>query len=78
MSACRSCGARVTWLMTAVGKRIPVDEDPVANGNIVVDQGLLCSVFRDAATAEQFCPGEPRYLPHWATCPDAPTWRRRP
>ena len=33
MSTCRSCQARITWLETAAGKRIPVDEDPVPAGN---------------------------------------------
>lgn len=66
----------MTWLVTAAGKRIPVDEDPISNGNIVVDHGLLCSVFRDAATAEQLCPGEPRYVSHFATCPQAKKWRQ--
>lgn len=79
MPACRSCHARITWLRTPGGKAIPVDEDPVEDGNIVIDVErcqLVARVFKDAEMARSFAPEEPRYVSHFQTCPDAPEWRR--
>lgn len=70
MARCRSCGARITWLETEAGKRIPVDEDPVVDGNVVVLKGTKCRILRKGERAEA-----PRYVAHWATCPDASHWR---
>ena len=75
MGTCRSCNRRITWLKTPGGKAMPVDEDPVPEGNVVVI-GQMAKVCKNAAAAEKACPGEPRYMPHWATCPDGPKWRR--
>ena len=79
MAICKSCGARITWLETAGGKRIPIDEDPVENGNIVTDvvEGrLVASVFRTPELAAGFAPDEPRYVSHFVTCPQAGAWRK--
>lgn len=73
MSACRSCHAPVVWVRTAAGKRMPLDPDPVAGGNVVVNG--------DVATV--LPPGTPmpvgvhRYQSHFATCPQASTHRRK-
>jgi hypothetical protein len=80
MPSCRSCGKRITWLKTAGGKAIPVDEDPTENGNIVIDVErcqLVARVFKDAEAAKAAGAEEPRYISHFVTCPDAPEWRRR-
>ncbi|MBN1628154.1 MAG: hypothetical protein JW990_00170 [Thermoleophilia bacterium] len=74
MSACRSCGARITWLETAGGGRMPVDEDPTPEGNVVV-VGKMAKVCKNAAAAEALYPGQPRYLSHFVTCPQAGAWR---
>ena len=79
MPACRSCGARITWLKTPGGKSIPVDEDPTEDGNIVIDVErcqLVARVFKDAEHAKAAGAEEPRYKSHFATCPDGPKWRR--
>lgn len=72
MSTCRSCGARITWLRTMAGKAVPVDEDPVPDGNIVV--------LGDSDTCQMLKKGEettkPRYISHFATCPQAREWRK--
>lgn len=75
MSACKSCRALITWLETAGGGRIPVDEDPVPEGNIVV-VGKMAKVFRNAQAAAEACPDEPRYLSHFVSCPQAGAWRK--
>ncbi len=71
MSTCKSCGARITWLTTAAGKAMLVDEDPVPYGNIVVVDGTRCRVLE---RGEEY--DGPRYVTHFATCPQAPDWRR--
>lgn len=80
MNTCRSCGARITWLKTAAGKSIPVDEDPAPDGNIVVDEGIARVLGREEMaqvkrTANELY-FEPRYRSHFATCPQAREWRR--
>lgn len=74
MAACRSCGAPVVWKRTPKGKPIPLDPNPVDNGNIVVDGntaevvGPLEAIARGAGQL---------YVSHFATCPDANHHRNR-
>lgn len=77
MNNCRSCGARITWLRSLSGKSIPVDEDPVEGGNIVVlGPSDSCRVYRNAEAAQSENPDKPRYVSHFATCPQAGEWRK--
>jgi hypothetical protein len=71
MSQCRSCSAEIRWVFTAMGGRIPLDAEPVADGNIVL-RGHTAHVIKADTVVP---PGEPRYMPHHATCPDAKRWR---
>lgn len=80
-AVCRSCGAPVRWVETERGKPMPIDVDPVANGNIVV----RLSDVRRGEVAVVIGPlealsltTEARYVSHFATCPQAETWRRTP
>lgn len=75
MSTCRSCGARITWLETAGGKKIPVDEDPVPDGNIVI-VGTMAHFLGKHDVSELALEG-PRYVSHFVTCPQAGEWRGR-
>lgn len=61
---CRSCSARVLWVSTPDGKRMPLDADPVRR--IVID----------AAQGETMV-GRVRnvYTSHFETCPHADRWR---
>jgi len=34
---CQSCGAAIFWALTTEGHRIPMNEAPVPDGNIVLD-----------------------------------------
>jgi len=34
---CRSCKAKIEWAITPDGYRIPLDPDPVPDGNIILD-----------------------------------------
>jgi hypothetical protein len=71
MTTCQSCGAPITWGITREGKRIPIDEMPSAKGNLLK---MECENVRVASVVDP--PGE-RWVSHFATCPQAKTWRRR-
>lgn len=68
---CRSCGAEVIWLVHArTGKPAPIDVEPVEGGNVRrLGEGQYVI---DAAPDLM---GEPRYVSHYVTCPDAERWR---
>ncbi len=77
MNRCRSCHAPVRWAVTANGKRIPVDADPMAEG------GNLLLSLDDPPTATVVDPGAlmlvddgKRFVSHFVTCPDADEHRR--
>jgi hypothetical protein len=72
MAACRSCEAPVIWAETTTGKKMPLDARPTAKGNLV----FLAGVAR-GATDEDRRLKRPLYTSHFATCPDAATFRRR-
>lgn len=74
MSACKSCKAVIYWVMTESGKSMPVDP-PNPDGNVKVwrdpDDGRLRSGMNppDGVRVN-------RTTSHYATCPDADTWRK--
>lgn len=77
---CRSCHAAIIWGISAAGKDIPVDAEPVQDGNLQLTPatGILgnkpivmaVSVARRARYSKL-------YVAHFATCPEADKWRRR-
>lgn len=69
---CRSCGAPITWkTYDRTGKQIPLDREPRADGNLVVE-GKTCR------QADQLLDREKtRFVTHFATCPDAEDWRTK-
>lgn len=70
-SACRSCGASIVWARTDSGRLMPVDREPSAQGRLVLrtEDGEL-----HVRVAEENARGV-RHRPHFATCPDADSWR---
>jgi hypothetical protein len=42
MIVCRSCGASIEWAITPNGKKMPLDKEPVADGNILVEMRTNC------------------------------------
>jgi hypothetical protein len=71
MAECRSCGAAIRFVFTAMGGRMPLDLEPVDDGPVVLRGNTAYVIKRD----EDVPKGEPRYVPHHATCPDAKRWR---
>jgi hypothetical protein len=81
MAACRSCEAEVRWVVVvASGKRMPLDPQPVADGNVVLLSGnetvrVLSKAEAERRAAQPGGPG-PLYKSHFATCPNGPAHRR--
>lgn len=72
---CRSCGADILWIHSAAGNLMPLDAEPVANGNIFVLDGKARFVSNDLF--EPMLPEGPRYQSHFASCPEAAKWRKK-
>jgi hypothetical protein len=83
VSACRSCRAEIWWAETLAGKRIPVDTEPAPDGNVVLLRGGRGEappvvLVMSQAQADTVIPDVgPRYMSHYATCPQAAEWRKR-
>jgi hypothetical protein len=70
---CRSCGAPIVWALTSSSKRMPLDADPRADGGFWLISG--CAVAVGSAQTETE-PLRPRYVSHFATCPNARKHRK--
>jgi hypothetical protein len=67
---CKSCSAPIEWVKSArTGKAMPLDIEPTDNGNLVVIDGV--------AHPRLAGDTKPRRTSHFATCPQAESWRRR-
>jgi hypothetical protein len=88
-TACVSCGGGIIWAINGTtGKRMPVDAEPVENGNVVLaimGQGrTVCGKWRHRGTVvatvlkkgQSVEAGRPRRVSHFATCPNAASHRR--
>lgn len=79
LDRCRSCRAPIIWLtIRPGGRRMPIDADPIADGNIIADlaQAVGIVIPAGALTFLDDTPGEARYRSHFASCPQAAEWRR--
>lgn len=85
-STCKSCGARIAWVRTVEGRNMPMDVGPSEHGNLRVVGRMgahpVVAAYADAAAAAhaatmQGLPDEPRWLSHFATCPNAAQHRKR-
>lgn len=76
MTACKSCQSPITWLHTVTGLRIPIDVQPVADGNIRVIGDVAHVV---GATIDLLDPSDDgtRYVSHFVSCVDSRSWRRK-
>ena len=77
MDKCRFCGAPVIWVQTDKGKTMPIDPDPVEHGNLrLIPVGETGKVhYLKKGELEEDSP-EPRYVSHFATCPNAKQHRK--
>jgi hypothetical protein len=62
---CRSCGVYVHWAKTAKGRPHPLSAVDPGTGNVAIRDGL--AIFG--------APGTGNYISHFASCPEAASWR---
>lgn len=81
-TVCRSCQAPIRWARTTTGNLMPLDYEPVTQGNVLLTgrrvegrQGLLDEC-RVEAGPPMFDDGTARYVAHFVTCPQADQWRK--
>jgi hypothetical protein len=68
---CVTCRAPIRWAFTVNGKPMPLDPDPVAGGNVALDDTGRATVVPADRRAG------PLYVAHFTTCPYAAEHRRR-
>jgi hypothetical protein len=81
LARCRSCNGAVIWTTNVqTGKRMPVNPTPRLGGNVVLTSG------NDGPEARVLPPSEVKarqergielHVSHFATCPQAGSWRKR-
>lgn len=80
-AVCRSCKAPIRWAKTESGKSMPLDIEPVADGNVVVDDIGVAHVLKDRAAINESLllgPDTLSFKSHFVTCAFADTHRRKP
>lgn len=77
IAACRSCDAPIVWATSSGGKPMPVDVDPVEDGNVELSlqPGRFVGPVASVLTGPSLFPGVRRKA-HFATCPSADEWRK--
>lgn len=70
------CGAPIEWVIVAAsGKRMPLDPEPVANGNIAFVAEGRVEVLSIAGGG--LMEDRPLYVSHFATCPRPERFRKK-
>ncbi len=62
MSRCEACNAKIKWVKTTNGKRMPLDVDPVAT-NVMIEFMGTYSLVKEA------------FVSHFATCSEPERFR---
>ena len=80
MNTCRSCGAKIDWIETKAGKKMPIDPEQVEFDDaeptdILVSE--LGNIVNKKNVSSDPHPNQKYYVSHFATCPDADKWRGR-
>jgi predicted methyltransferase len=72
VSMCKGCHAEIRWAVTQTGKKIPLD----AHKSVAKKDGDL--LFDSEGNVFAAKAGEEGYKAHFATCPMADQFRKRP
>lgn len=76
IAKCRTCERPIIWTRTVNGKWMPVDAEPVENGNLIllvpVDGTPQSLVSKEGANV-----GFLHYRSHFVSCPQASEHRRK-
>lgn len=82
MDKCSTCQEPIMWAVTTSGKRMPLDPVPVRNGNVILEGVGMAPNGDELPRAHVLSKGDvpfgdpPRYVPHFATCPQADAHRQ--
>ena len=77
MSSCKSCNAPLLWVKTSDGKPMPCNPEPVLS--IPAGEAIVLKVPGKHAIVVKAPADRPLaigFQSHWATCPDAQSWRK--
>lgn len=74
-ATCSSCQATIIWAETTHGKPMPVDAEPVANGNVTLHESQDP---REPPLAVVGRAGSGTHQAHFVTCPHAAEHRKAP
>lgn len=77
MTTCRSCNAPIIWAPTSAGRKMPLDAEPVTDGNVKITEDGIAHVLSDHDLVVERMMGEPLFKSHFATCGQAGQWRRK-
>lgn len=81
MATCRGCGAEILWALTESGRRMPLDAEPNPAGAYTLippsPRARPVAALTAVRVAGEHHADEPRYMQHWATCPERDRFRRR-
>lgn len=82
MSECRSCAASILWCLGSNGKSMPVDIEPVPEGNVMIVPDWKTGELRATVLAKKKLEaarlaGAQLHLAHFVSCPQAGDWRRK-
>ena len=75
---CARCKQPLRWVRTERGKRMPLNPDPVPDGNVAIVDGVVV-VLAPAVLSRMRAEGLDKlelYKSHFATCPYAGEFRR--
>jgi hypothetical protein len=77
MAACKSCNADIRWATSSKTETpIPIDREPVSDGNLVLEFKHGESVARPATDDDRRLKRD-LFKSHFATCPQAGQWRNK-
>lgn len=69
---CDYCPAEIIWAVTAKNVAMALDAGPHPNGNVVLRRRALGAPLAVVyGGAPLSVPASQRFMPHWATCPNA-------
>lgn len=73
---CRSCNGPIIWAITSKDRTMPIDAEPTAHGNVVLEyRGGFTPLALVLNNTQRFGRTGLR-TSHFATCPQAGSWRQ--
>lgn len=77
-STCRSrtCGARIRWVVTEAGKRMPLDYDPSPDGNVIAVEVKGERRARVLGSPSDVPEGTQAWRSHFASCVEPQVYRK--